>query len=305
MLSLSQYRALVGDDVSRTVINNIDRRSAVANRIPFLPVSAPAGGGAMAHTFNVVSSQTSAAPRALGSDYTASEAQVTPTTIVAKILGGKFEVDRATGDVGPAVAFQLNEKSAAVAYEFERQFINGNSASVASEFDGLAKQLDGTSQEYTSAITLTGVDTQAEAFAVCAALDTLLSTLDSTDGAVMLVNGATKVLLQNAARVAGYLSHSEDAFGRPVANFGSVPIIQTASGVIGTTTGVSSIYLARMAEDGVFAIAPAGVGPVRTYLPDANASNGSPVLAGACEMITAVGIRKSAAAAWASNVVIG
>lgn len=239
-ISLADFRNHVGDDVTRNVINTLREESPVLDRIGFEYASAPAGGGAMAFSFPKVDTQATAATRALNANYTAQEATIEFDTVLLKILGGSFAVDRALGEgVGPAVAFQIAQKTRAVRNAFQSLIINGDTAVDANAFDGVRKAIVGSDQEIDAAVSLLGVDTQAEAWAVCTKLDELLAALNSTAGAALLVNARTKVLLQNVGRIAGNIQTGVDGFGRPVSSYNGVPILDMGVGndgadVIGT-----------------------------------------------------------------------
>lgn len=311
-ISLADFRTLVGDDaVTYNVINTLREESPVLDRIQFDFAQAPAGGGAMAYAWPKVDTQATAGTRAINSNFTAQEANSEWETVVLKIVGGAFGVDRIFGEgFGPAVSFQVEQKARAVSNEFQRLFINGDSGVDANSFDGIRKTIVGSAQEIDDAVSLLGVDTAAEAWAIQSKLDELLASLNSTRNAALLVNSRTKILLQNVGRVSGAVESGVDGFGRPVSMYNGIPILDMGLGnaegeVIGINTGVTSIYAVHFdAFDGVHAVAPAGSAPVRTYLPNPDASNGESVLKGTLEMVTALAIRHPRAVAALTNVTV-
>jgi len=96
--------------------------------------------------------------------------------------------------------------------------INGDSAVDANSFDGLNKAITGSSTEFNSGAyidlsTSPNVDTNYKQF-----LDLLDEFLSNLDGTPTFLGGNSKLItkIKAVARRAGYLTQSEDAFGKKV-----------------------------------------------------------------------------------------
>lgn len=288
-VTLADFRAHAGDDVNRIAIDSTRRDSFILDRLPFVAANAPVGGGALAFTWLSAVAGDPATARNLNANFSAAdEATTTPKTVLATIVGKQFGVDRVLLEASPeTVAYQLDQARKETVKKFHSDF----GAAIVAECDG--------DQAYEDAIALHGITSQADAFPVLAQIDDVLSRLDTTDGAIMVVSRKVNTALQNVARAAGYLTHSEDAFGRRVFTYAGVPVISSVDVVDDST-----IIAARLATDGVHGITPAGSAPLRVYLPEVGNGNGASVLTGTVEMVSGVAVRTPLAAVVASAVEI-
>ena len=103
---------------------------------------------------------------------------------------------------------------------FHNAMINGDSASNADSFDGLDKFLVGQSTEY-------GVDSTIDLSTMAKLKDNadvfyeaLLNLINKTGASALLVNENMKTKIQTVARILGYKTESEEAFGRVVTTIG-------------------------------------------------------------------------------------
>lgn len=311
-VTLAQSRALTGDTVDARVIDEFVKSSFVMANIPFVPVAAATGGAGWAYTYNRLVNGADGAVRAIGSDYTASVAEVERKTVLLSILGGKFDIDRALASQGNGaeVALQIAQKVKGASAKFADMVVNGDSEN-AGEFDGLSAALadsdtevDGSAQDWAA------VATQAEANAALDALDSLLSQVNSSEGVAIFTNRVGALRLQSICRIAGYKTSSEDAAGRPVNTYAGVPIVDLGAKpgsndpVVAVTEGATDIYVASMSVDGFHAVSPAGQPIVKTYLPDFTANNGSSVASGAVEMVAAAVLKSTRGAAVLRGVTV-
>lgn len=311
MPSLAQYKASSENAIDRNVIDEFRRSSWLLDNIEFDDGAHPnAGGSAWVYQYDRVTTLPTAATRAVGSEFSAQEAVTTAYTVECKIFGGSFAIDRTqigTARYGDRIAFQMSQKLKATQAYFADLFINGDDSSSALEFDGLDVALTGSSTESTSTAgdlsSATDIDSNYKAF-----IDELydwLSTLDGTPTA-LLMNRTMHSRMRSVALRAGFLTQSEDAFGRRVNAFDGIPFIDlgdkpgSSNPIIATEADSSAedttaIYAVRLGLDGVHAIAPSGQEAfLRVYLPDL-AQSGA-VKTGEVEMVSAVALKASRAA---------
>ena len=130
-------------------------------------------------------------------------------------------------------------------------------------------------------------------------------------------NAALLTKIRSCARRAGYLTHSEDAFGRQMSGYNGIPFMDMqyyydtaekkekpvvpitsreygASSSKTTVTGLTDLYAVRLGLDGFHAVSPMGGKVISTTLPDF--STAGPVKAGDVEMVAATVLKKSRAA---------
>lgn len=308
--SLSEYKASSEKAIDRLVIDEFRRSSWLMDNIQFDDGAHPNAGGKMwVYQYDRVTTLPTVATRAVNAEYTAQEAKTTAYTVECKIFGGSFEVDRTqigTARYGDRIAFQMSQKLKATQAYFADLFINGDDSSSALEFDGLDVALTSSSTEKTATAdlsTASNIDSNYKAF-----IDELydwLSTLDGTPSA-LLMNRTMHSRMRSVALRAGFLTASEDAFGRRVNAFDGIPFIDlgdkpgTSNPIVATTADPSAadttdIYAVRLGLDGVHAIAPSGNSAfLNTYLPDLNLPGA--VKKGEVEMVTAVALKATRAA---------
>lgn len=311
-VTLSQARAIIGDDVDRLVYDEFVKSNALLSVIPFHQAAALTGGGAFAYTYNAVTTQPEGGFRALNSDYTPQVAEVEQRTVVCKVLGGSFTVDRAIARAGSGatVAFQVSQKVKAAQATFNDAFINGDVATNSAQFDGISKLLTGTDTEIDgTALDWTNPSaTNAVAYSVLRDLDALLSEIDGSENVRIFANKTAIARIRDAARIAGYRTATEDAAGRVIDAYNGVPLVDlgakpgTNDPVIPVVEGVSDIYVVRFSEDGCHAVTPAGSPLVDTRLPNADSDSAS--LTGWVEMLAAIVLKSSKSAAVLRGVTV-
>lgn len=99
-----------------------------------------------------------------------------------------------------------------------------------------------------------------------------------------------------------------DNWGNQVESYGGIPFIdmKTKPGTndevipIHSTAGTTSLYVGRLAMDGLHAVSFAGVAPVKTWLPDF--STAGAVKKGEVEMNAAIALKASKAAGVFRNI---
>ena len=142
----------------------------------------------------------------------------------------------------------------------------------------------------------------------------ILDALRKANGAVLVldirqpdfIGGNTKLIakLRACARRAGMYQTTRNDFGQQVEQYGSIPLVDLGAKP-GTNdpivpildsgdTGCTSLYAVRFGLDGFHAVSPAGVCPVRQWLPDYRTAGA--VKTGEVEMVAAVALKATKAA---------
>jgi hypothetical protein len=313
-ITLAQARELSQDKLTQYVIDEF-RKSALLDQLPFDDTATSQGGQTMAYVYNRVKTMGSASTRAINTEYTASESDTEQITATLKIFGGSFEIDRVIAQhekkVVDHVQFQLQQKIDATRAKFHDLFINGDSGSDATEFDGIKKVLTGSSTEVTpsAAIDLStsaNIDSNWKKF-----LDQLRKMRALLDKAptLFLMNSDMFAVYQSVMDRAGINLASKQNYGDEVLQWGQSLIMAlgdkpgTSSPIIPTTAGETDIYATRLALDGVHGISPDGTPVIKSYLPDMKAPGA--VKKGEVEMIAALAIKASRSAGVLHKVKIG
>lgn len=283
-ITLAEAKAGMADKVDQNVIDTFRRNSLLLDLLTFDDsVSPGTGGSTMTYGYMQLKTPSTAAFREINSEYTANEAVREKKTADLKIFGGSGQVDRVLQQTSGAIneiGFQLNQKAIGAKNLFHNAVINGDATTHTDEFDGLDVMLTGQSTEFntTTAIDLSTsalVDTNYQVF-----LDMLDEFLSGLDGKPSLLMGNSKLMtkIRACARRAGYLTRSEDSFGRPVMGYNdialqdmgyyydgasTVPIVATDG-----TAGTTSLFAVTLGLDAFHAASPAGGKIINTYLPD-------------------------------------
>lgn len=324
-ITLAEAKVGMADKVDQQVIDTFRRSSLLLDMLTFdNSISPGTGGSTLAYGYIQLKTPSTAAVRALNTEYTAGEAKREEKTAKAVIMGGSFEVDRVLQNTSGAVdelAFQAQQKIKATANYFHNLVINGTSTSsgtgyVVNTFDGLRKALTGTSNDFTTDIDLSDsakLDSNANAF-----VDQLDQLTHMVDGgaSLLLMNTAMLLKVRAAARRAGYYDRKKDDFGRAVEYFGDIPIMDAGMyyngtksvDVIDTSTpstsaaGTSSIYAVNIALDGFHGISPTGTGVINSYMPDLKAPGA--VKKGEVELVAGVVLKNTLKAAALNGIAL-
>lgn len=326
-VTLEQAKVGMANHIDQMVADEFRRGSLLMDKLTFdNSVSPGTGGSTLVYGYTMLKTPAVADFRNINAEYTGNEAERDTKSVELKIFGGKFSIDRVIARTAGAVDevnFQLQEKIKATINTFHNAVINGDKA--VKGFDGLDVMLAGTDTEFNNdaanAIDLStaaAIDTNYKS--VLDALDEFLANLDGVPDMIM---GNTKLItkLQACARRAGYLTQSEDAFGRKAYNYNGIPFIDLqnyyngtatvpvvpivsrkygSSGSETTVTGLTDLYAARFALDGFHAASPAGGNVINTTLPDFTTAGA--VKDGDVEMVAAVALKKSRAAGVLRNI---
>jgi hypothetical protein len=264
-MKFSQLAA--GDDLTRRMAQEAIKKSVLlADYVEFFKkpgsaVTVRSGGSATA-----IDGQT----RALGADY--GKNTVTPTYLTAgrKMLGDTVRIDMAFEKMGYDLSSEMNNQLTRrvreIGYLFNYALIKGDSATTATQFNGIAKLV-------TAARTITAA---ANGYALVygndnAAKKSQQELLAKIDEAVAMCEGTNKVIITNA-KILSFLNMvardqmivQRNEFGIPVTFYNQIPLInigdyQSALNAyspiigfdetVGTAENCASIYVASFEEE--------------------------------------------------------
>lgn len=304
-ITLAQAQNLSQSKLVQTVIDEF-RKSALLDQMIWDNTAKATGGTSLSYTYNRVTTLPTAAPRAINTEYTPQEPATTPVTVLLKIFGGSYQIDRALEQneeqVMDLVEFLQSQKIQAATALFHDMFINGDSGKNASEFDGLDKLITGSGTDYTPAevidlSTSAAMDANWKKYT-----DALRALRARMDGAptLYLMNSEMFARHQAVMDRAGINLTSKENYGDEVLQWGRSLIMSlgdkpgTSNPIIGVDEGATDIFAVRLGLDGVHGVSPDGTGIIHTYLP--NFSSSGAVKTGEVEMIAAMALKATRAA---------
>lgn len=291
-ITLAEAKVGMADKVDQQIVDMFRRSSLLLDRLTFDNAISPGtGGSTLVYGYTQLKTPSTAAVRAINSEYTADEAKREKKTTQAIIMGGAFEVDRVIQDTSGAIdelVFQADEKIKATANFFTNCVINGTAAGTAAPgkttgtFDGLNKLLANSSTEYTATADLsTSANVTANYDQFLDELDEFISGLDGMPD-MLLMNRKMLSKLRGIARRAGYYESTKDDFGRVVETYNGIALMDageyydgsktvdivadTAAG--SSTFGTSDIYAVKFGLDAFHGISPTGTKVITSYMPD-------------------------------------
>lgn len=329
-MTLAEMKVGMSDKVSQQIVDIFLRESEILQLLPFDNCVSPQGGSTLTYSYIQKKLPAVAAFRALNAEYTANQATVEKKSADLKIFGGKFQIDRVLKQAeGPwnNMAYQIREKVLAAISLFHYTMINGDATTRNTEFDGLDKMLAGTSTEYNTGASIdisTMTQLKANADQLYEQIQLLIK---NTSADALLMNSAMITKVQTMARILGYKTESEEAFGRKVTSMDGVRfmdlgkhytvasttvtgndcvnagISRTIAGGSAATTGLTDIYAVKFdVNDGFHAASLTGNSAIRQYLPDFNAPGA--VKDGEVEIVAATVLKNTAHAGVLRNIKI-
>lgn len=291
-ITLAEAKVGMADKVDQQVVDMFRRSSLLLDRLTFDNAISPGtGGSTLVYGYTQLKTPSTAAVRAINSEYTANEAKREKKTTQAIIMGGSFEVDRVIQDTSGAIdelVFQADEKIKATANFFTNCVINGTATGAAAPgkttgtFDGLKKLLTGSSTEYTATADLsTSENVTANYNQFLDELDEFISGLDGMPD-MLLMNRKMLSKLRGIARRAGYYESTKDDFGRTVETYNGIALMDAGEFYDGSNTvdivadtaagesdfGTSDIYAVKFGLDAFHGISPTGTKVITSYMPD-------------------------------------
>lgn len=307
-ITLEEAKKNVQDDLQMGVIDEFQKSNWILEHIPFDDAVSPTGGGATpSYSYTRLKTQPTAEFREINKEYTPSEVTKERHTVEIKLFGGAYEIDRVIASMGGIVSeveLQQAQKIKAAQALFNDTFINGDSGVNTKAFDGLDKALTGSSTEYNKGNTIDLSTSELVTNNFQYFLDMLDEFIGGLDGTPSFIAGNNKLIakLRACARRASMYSVTKDNWGNQVESYGGIPFIdmKTKPGTndevidIDSSSGETSLYVARLGMDGLHAVSFAGVAPVQTWLPDFTTAGA--VKKGEVEMNAAIALKASKAA---------
>lgn len=314
-LTLLQAKELSQNKLTEFVIDEF-RKSPLLDMLTFDDtVKAGGQGQSLTYSYNRVTTLPTASTRALNAEYIAQEAVTTAYNVDLKVFGGSFDLDRVIikdeKQVKDHIKFQTAQKIEATRALFHDMFINGDSGTTATEFDGLEKALLGSTTDYDAESidlsTAANIATNAKAFTF--ALRKFRALLNGAPS-LYLMNDSMYATFQSIMDNLGIALPTKEQYGNETAQWGSSTIMAigdkdgTSEPIIETDgSGLTSIYAVRLGLDGVHAVSPSGSNVADIYLP--NLTLPGAVKTGEVEMVAAIALKATRAAGVIRNIKIG
>lgn len=327
---LADMKVGMSDKVAEQVVDIFLRESEILQSLPFDNTVSPQGGSTLTYSYLQTQIPAVAAFRAINTEYTGNEAKQVKKSADLKIFGGKFSMDRVLKQSEGKfnnMAFQMEQKIKAAISLFHYTLINGDATTDTKEFDGLDKMLAGQSTEFNSSSSIdvsTMTNLKSNADQLYEAIQILIK---KTQADALLMNGSMIQKVQTMARVLGYKTETEEAFGKKVTSMDGVRFMDlkdhyTVSGstvtanscvksgisrTIGSattaTTGLTDIYAVKFdVNDGFHAATITGDSAISQYVPDFTKPGA--VKDGEVEMVAATILKNTAHAGVLRNIKI-
>lgn len=301
VMTLDEIKKGMADKVFGQIVDIFLRESAILQLLPFDDcVSAAGGGSTMKYKYLRKVLPAMAQFRKLYGSYDATAATKQECEAALAIMGGEVQIDRVLNKaVGnwDNLAWQIEEHIKAVVSLFHYTLVNGDAATTAGtdrpQFEGLDSMLAGTTTEYGALksidlSTISKIKENADEF-----YEALALLVKATDADALLMNTDMITKVQTVARVLGYKTETEEAFGKKVTTLDGVRFMDlqnhytvsegkaVANAVIrkgvsrkineaeAATTGLTDIYAVKFdVNDGFHGISLAGGNVIDQYLPD-------------------------------------
>lgn len=315
-MTLNDMKVGMTDKVAEQVVDTFVRESEILQVLPFDNCVSPTGGSTLTYTYMQTMLPSLATFRELYTEYTASEATLRKRSADLKIFGGKFTMDRvlkqAEGKYNN-MAFQMEQKIKAAVGLFHHTLINGDATTNPLEFDGLDKMLAGTTSEF-NADGVIDISTMAllkeNADQLYEALQNLIK---ATNADALLMNTAMISKIQTLARILGYKTESEEAFGRKITTMDGIrfmdlknvysvsenaPVATPCVPIVGGNTDIYSVHF--NVNDGFHGVTLTGSAGITQYVPDFNKPGA--VKDGEVEMVAATVLKNTANAGVLRNI---
>lgn len=317
-MTLTDMKVGMNDKVAEQVVDIFVRESEILQALPFDNCVSPSGGSTLTYTYLQTMLPAVATFRALNTEYTANEATLVKKSADLKIFGGKFSMDRVLKQAEGRfnnMAFQMEQKIKAAVGLFHYTLINGDATTDANQFDGLDKMLAGTTSEFNAAGTI-DISTMALLKENADQLyESLQNLIKATEADALLMNTAMISKIQTMARLLGYKTESEEAFGRKITTMDGVRFMDlknaysvaegaaVATPCVNITDGSTDIYAVKFGvDDGFHGVTLTGHAGISQYVPDFNKPGA--VKDGEVEMVAATVLKNTAHAGVLRNIKI-
>lgn len=327
-MTLNDMKAGMVDKVSEKVVDIFMRESEILQVLPFDNTVSPTGGSTLTYTYMQTKLPATAAFRELNTEYEAQEATLEKKSADLKIFGGKFGIDRVLKQAEGRynnMAFQMEQKIKAAISLFHYTLINGDATTNKKEFDGLDKMLANTTTEFNTAAALDISDMTKLKANADQLYEMLQILIRETSADALLMNSSMISKIQTMARILGYKTESEEAFGKKVVSMDgvcfmdlknhytvsdsaatAVPCVKSGiSRTVGGTavTGLTDIYAIKFdVNEGFHAATITGSSAISQYVPDFTKPGA--VKEGEVEMVAATVLKNTKHAGVIRNIKI-
>ena len=198
---------------------------------------------------------------------------------------------------------------------FHHTLINGDATTNEDEFDGLDKMLAGTTTEFNAdgsidISTVANLKNNADQL-----YEMLQNLIRATQADALLLNGSTISKIQTMARILGYKTETEEAFGKKVTSMDGVRFMDlkdhytvsgnqaVANACVKITDGMTDIYAVKFdINDGFHGATLTGNTAISQYLPDFTKPGA--VKDGEVEMVAATVLKNTQRAGVIRNIKI-
>lgn len=327
-LLLKDMKEGVSDKVAEQVVDTFLRESEILQVLPFDNTVSPQGGSTFTYSYMQTQIPSTAAFRKLNEEYTGNEAKLVKKSADLKIFGGKFGMDRVLKQAENKfnnMAFQMEQKIQGAISLFHYTLINGDSSTQEESFDGLDKMLAGTTTEFNTSSVIDVSDLAKMKANADQLYEMLQILIRETSADALLMNASMISKVQTMARILGYKTETEEAFGKKVTSMDGVRFMDlknhyTVTGgttvkaeacvkdnitreIGSSTTGLTDIYAVKFdVNDGFHAATITGSSAISQYLPDFNQPGA--VKDGEVEMVAATVLKNTKHAGVIRNIKI-
>lgn len=333
-MTLDEIKKGMSDKVFGQIVDIFLRESDILQVLPFDDcVSSSGGGSTMKYKYLRKVLPAVAQFRKLNGEYTPSAATKKEFESSLAIMGGEVQMDRVLNKASGKfdnLAYQIEEHIKAVVSLFHYTLVNGDATTTAAtdkpEFEGLDSMLAGTSTEFNpdkviDLSNIAAIKNNADEF-----YEALSLLIKSTNADALLLNTEAITKIQTVARILGYKTETEEAFGKRVTSIDGVRLmdlknhytvsegIAVPNSVVkkgitrtldsGEATGLTDIYTVKFdVNDGFHGISLNGSAVIDQYLPDFKAPG--TMKNAEVEMIAATALKNTQNAGVLRNIKIG
>lgn len=329
MITLEQAKVGASDYIDKMVIETFRQNSLLLDMMIFDDAVTPGYGSTMTYKYMREEIPSMAQFREINKEYEPNESKRKEYSADIKIFGGAYEIDRVIESISgrtSEVVYQTEEKVKATINLFYKAVIMGDSDADKECFDGLDKALRGSVTEVNAGgvIDLSTADAiDANYKVIIDMLDESLSELCSRPSCIM-ANTSMINKLKQVARRAGYMTRSEDAFGRSVDCYDGIPFldmkyyphkeerggytekpiipIQTRTVKDKQVEGLTDIYFPVIGRSSFHGVTVKGDKLIKQYLPNFDLPGA--VKKGEVEMVAAIALKSSRGAGVLRNIKI-
>ncbi len=210
-LTILEAAKLSNDVLQRGVIETFARNSVIFELLPFQEIAGNA------YKYNQEGTLPGIAFRGENEGYTESVGVINQASEGLYILGGDVDVDKfivaTRGNLQDIRAIHTGMKAKALSLAYTRSFFKGDNAANSKEFNGLENRLTGKQ-----------VIDAGDAPITLAMIDELIDAVEGEPDVLLMSKAMRREVKKVLQASQHYIENGSDAFGRPVATYGGIPI---------------------------------------------------------------------------------